>query len=787
MTDQYPPQTGEDRSESRHGKEPPSEPEPSVKELGWSLVLLTALIASYWAQRLTGAAQRTGVRIPLPKKRPLLLAKLTVRPAYIVAVVAAAGAGAILVIDSVFRPDLPPTPPYTQTSMIFDASGEMVATLHGEENRIVVPLDEISPHLQAAVLAAEDREFYLHHGISWRGIIRAARTNLDEGETLQGGSTVTQQYVRNAFPEVGKERTIERKFKEALWAMEVERKYGKDEILQAYLNTVYFGRGAYGAEAAAKTYFDVSASDLTPGQAAYLAVLLRSPGKYQIDTDPQAAILARNDVVNDMVGLETLTPDEARLAKQEDLAAQFQPALEGQREGSARAGYFVEYVRRTMKSKFQFTDDQILGGGLRIYTTLDLKTQRAAEEAVSSTLDRPDDPDAALIAMDPEGRVRAMVGGRVVDDPDRARGFNFAADVLNSGGGRPAGSAFKPIALASFLEEGNSVYSTFMGHSQMEITSERCMNEDGSPWEVANYGHSDFGALNLISATTNSVNTIYAQLMDSEVSPEDFIETAEDLGIQIPQFDRGCALTLGTSDVTPMEMARAYTTFAQRGVRPDPMVITKVTGPDGEVIVDLTPSSQQVLDPNTADTINYVLQRNVRAGTGTRAQIGRPAAGKTGTTQDFSNAWFAGYTPDLTAVVWMGYAPEEDGTIPLMKNVRGRSVTGGSFPAEIWGKFMSAALESTEESYFTDPQFGGRTVRYRIPDDALQIARADDDEESGPDSEGDDDDSQENPEPPGAPDKDSDSSDSGNSDDNDDKEEPSARRGLFDECFPFCD
>lgn len=758
---------------------------PSLTDLGWSLAILVALIFSYFASRFSYLADRIGERLPGTRgRRPFLLAKLTVRPAVLLALVGIAGLGAALVVDRVFRPDLPPTPPYTQTSMIFDATGKIVATLHGEENRIVVPLDEISPHLQAAVIAAEDREFYEHNGISWRGIIRAARANLDEGETLQGGSTVTQQYVRNAFPEVGKERTMSRKVKEALWAMEVEREYGKKEILQAYLNTVYFGRGAYGAEAAAKTYFNTSAADLTPGQAAYLAVLLRSPSKYQIDRSPEAAILARNDVIAEMVSLNALDPEEARLAEQEDLAAQFQPAMEGQQGGSAQAGYFVEYVRRTMKSKFQFTDKEILGGGLRIHTTLDLNTQRAAEEAVSSTLDRPEDPEAALVAMDPQGRVRAMVGGKDVEDPERARGFNFAADVQNAGGGRPAGSAFKPIALASFLEEGNSVYSTFMGHRTMEITSERCKNEDGSPWEVSNYAHSEFGALNLISATTNSVNTIYAQLMDSEVSPEDFIETAADLGIEIPQYDRGCALALGTTDVTPMEMAQAYTTFAQRGVRPDPMVITKVTGPDGEVIVELSPSSQQVLDANTADTINYVLQRNVRAGTGTRAQIGRPAAGKTGTTQDFSNAWFAGYTPDLTAVVWMGYAPEEDGTIPLMEDVRGRSVTGGSFPATIWGKFMAAALEGTEESYFNDPRLGGRTVRYKIPDDALQIAGADDGEDGDDDSEeGDDEDGPEEPPPPpsgpgAGPDKPAAKpAEDGSS---------SGPGGLGSDCFPFC-
>lgn len=768
----------------------------SLINLLWSVALVAAIVAFHFSLRLSQYSEklalklrRAGGHIPRPKgKHPVLVSRLLVSPALILAIGGALGTGAVLAVHSYLRPDVPEIPPYTETSMILDSAGQVVATLHGEENRIVVPLEEISPHLQSAVIAAEDREFYKHNGVSIRGIIRAARANLSNDKIVQGGSTVTQQYVRNAFPQIGTEKTIERKIKEALWAMEVERKYGKDEIMQAYLNTVYFGRGAYGAEAAAQTYFNVTAAQLTPGQAAYLAAALRSPNELQIDRDPQAAILARNEVLDEMTEVGLLTADEAKLARGEDLATQFAPARLGSQEGSARAGYFVEYVRRTLKSKFQFTDEQILGGGLRIHTTLDSRMQKAAEDAVSSTFDRPEDPEAALIAMDPEGRVLAMVGGKDVEDAKRARGFNFAVDVQNSGGGRQAGSAFKPIALASFLEQGNSVHSTFMGHSEVEITSERCKNEDGSPWEVSNYGGAGFGALDLISATTNSVNTVYAQLMDSEVSPEDFIQTAHELGIDIPQFDRGCALTLGTTDVTPLEMARAYTTFARRGMRPDPMAITKVTGPDGEVILELTPSSQQVMDPNTADTVNYVLERNIRAGTGTRARIGRPAAGKTGTTQNFQNAWFAGYTPNLTAVVWVGYAPEEDGTIPVMTNVRGRRVTGGSFPAAIWGDFMSVAVEGMEVTDFQDPRLGGRTVRYRVPDDALQIAQAGEDGNQGgndagneAEEEGEAAPEEDSPAPPPPPD------DSSNRSAPSDARASREQHGMFRDCFPFCD
>jgi penicillin-binding protein 1A len=295
--------------------------------------------------------------------------------------------------------------------------------------------------------------------------------------------------------------------------------------------------------------------------------------------------------------------------------------------------------------------------------------------------------------------------------------------------------------------------------------------------------------MDVTSATLSSVNTIYAQIMDDVVSPNEFMEIAGRTGIEIPQYDAGCALALGTTDVTPMEMARAYTTFAQRGSRPDTLVITKITKPDGEVIVENTPRQEPVLEPNVADSVNYVLERNVQSGTGTGARIGRPAAGKTGTTQNFQNAWFAGYTPQLTAVVWMGYAPLPDGTIPEMQRVRGRQVTGGSFPATIWRKFMSEALRGTKGTDFHKPKFGGEIVRPKmhVPEATLASTenrpRVVDDEGDEipppPPSSGD---SGGGPiarmnQRPAAPDNDSDASE---------KSVPKAK-DAFPPCFPFCD
>ena len=605
-------------------------------------------------------------------------------------------------------------PPQAQSSKVLASDGQVIATFHGEENRTIVPLNQISAGLQVAVVSTEDRSFFKHNGFSLRGVARAARANWEDRRIVQGGSTISQQLVRSVFPQVGTDRTFSRKLKEALWALRLERFYSKAEILERYLNTVYFGRGAYGAEAAARTYFKIPASELTIGQSAYLAGLIRSPEHYQLDENPERALQMRNSVIRGMIRGGFITPTEGNAALMEDLRAQFKPGMTIEVD-SPRAGYFVEHVRRLLKSEFRLSDEEILRGGLQIHTTLDLRMQDAAEAAVRSVLDRPNDPEAALVAMDPQGHVRAMVGGRDVDSINRARGYNFAEEVNHPGAGRPAGSAFKPFALAAFVAEGKSLKSTFSGASTVTIRSDHCRNGDGSPWQVSNYGHTGFGYLDVISATTNSVNTIYAQMMNEVVKPDKFIDITNKAGIDIPSHDKGCALTLGTTDVTPMEMARAFTTFAQRGRRPDPLVITKITKPSGQIVAQRSPKIFQTLDPNVADTVNYVLEENIRSGTGTGGRLGRPAAGKTGTTENFQNAWFAGYTPELTAVVWMGYAPDAEGKIAGMLNVHGRTVPGGSFPTTIWQKFMSRALQGIKATDFHEPKLGGEIINHRPP------------------------------------------------------------------------
>jgi len=438
-------------------------------------------------------------------------------------------------------------------------------------------------------------------------------------------------------------------------------------------------------------------------EAAYLAGVIRSPGRYQQENNPQGVEQIKDRVLASMLSAGFIDRDKYVQAEQVDLSARFKFGLSAELD-SPKAGYFIEYVRQLLLNEFKIPESELLGGGLEIHTTLDMSMQEAAEEAVRSTMNQPEDPEVALIAMDPQGRVRAMVGGRVVDDPERARGFNFAANLPGDDGGRQAGSAFKTFALAAFVDEGKSVYSKFAAPPQIQIDSKTCRNADGTPWKVSNFDDAGYQNLDLIEGTTRSVNTVYAQVMDRVVSPSKFISMAAKAGIDIPRSDEGCALTLGTTDVTPMEMARAYATFAARGRRPEPLVVEKVVATDGTTVIDKRPRSEQTIDQNVADTVSWILEQNIQKGTGTGAKLPWPAMGKTGTAQNHADASFAGSTPELTAVVWMGYPPSGDPPqIPLMTGVHGDRVTGGSLPATVWRKFMSEALKGSKHSDFPTP------------------------------------------------------------------------------------
>jgi len=627
---------------------------------------------------------------------------------------AAVGAGLVIVLTVAVLAVGVPSPqdaPGGRPTEVLAADGKVIGTLQAEHNRKIVSLDQISPLLRKAVVATEDRNFYHHGGVSFKGMVRALFTNVRSGGVAQGGSTITQQYARVAYSEIGRQRSIFRKIKEIILAKKIEGRYSKDEILGLYLNTIYFGRGAYGAEAAAQTYFRKPASQLELGEAAYLAGIIRSPQNLQIDKNAEGAISIRNKVLEDMVTTGAASRADADKARATDLAKQVKLGQVLKRT-SATAGFFLEYVRRLLTTpEYGLTEAEVLGGGLKVQTGLDLRMQTAAENAVVSTLPSSNDPEAALVAMDPQGNVKAMVGGRDVNDPARSTGFNFAANLRSSDtGGRQAGSAFKPFALAAFIDEGKSVQSRFPGPAKIEISSPRCRNQDGSPWKVSNFENESFGSIDIFDATAHSVNTVFAQIMDKVVSPTKFVEMAGNAGINIPKRDLGCALTLGTPTVTPLQMARAFTTFAARGKRPEPLIISSVTSAKGGSIKEQTPKSERTMQTNVADTVNYVLQGPLQKGTATGAKLSRQAAGKTGTTENYVDAWFAGYTPALTAVVWMGFPPDGSGRIPRMTNVQGKKVTGGSFPATIWKKFMEEALQGLSSGSFATPQLNGDII-----------------------------------------------------------------------------
>ena len=606
------------------------------------------------------------------------------------------------------KKDLRFKPP--QSSFIFAQDGTLITSFHGVQNRTVIPLERIPEHLQQAVLAIEDERFYEHNGVDMRAVARALVTNVREGEIEEGGSTITQQYVKNVIiaPNEIAERSFERKIREAALARQIEKELSKDEILERYLNTVYFGSGAYGVQAAARTYFNKPARRLSLSQAATLAGLIQSPEDYNPYRDKEAALQRRDLVLRKMQEVGFASVDEVSKALGAKLKLQ-----KAQRKDVYAAPYFVDYVRRliTFDPRFKFLgkspqkrEQQLLTGGLRVYTTVNLDMQEAAEEAVRMVLDEPDDPHAALVAIDPStGHVRAMVGGRdwfAKKKEDRFAKLNLAIqgepglgkEGTAPGTGRQAGSAFKPFALAAALENGASLSEVYEGGG----ASGGCKDFPVSPaWRVCNYEGAAYGSMSLLEATVKSVNVVYAELI-LETGAEAVVELAAEMGISTPLLSVNSA-ALGTNEVNPLGMASGYATLAANGLHHPPVAITKIVDANGKVVYEDRSKAEQVLDPAAAYLVTSALQQVIQRGTGTAALgLGRPAAGKTGTAQEYRDAWFAGYTPDLAAAVWIGYpegaiemkpscAPGDTGCRPT-----DTLVTGGSWPTQIWTAFMCA-------------------------------------------------------------------------------------------------
>jgi penicillin-binding protein 1A len=605
--------------------------------------------------------------------------------------------------------DLPETPPPLQTTYIYDSDGNQIATLHAGVDRTIIPLREMPKALRNAVIAVEDQDFYEHGGIDPIGIVRAAWTDLVAGEVVQGGSTITQQVVKTVYageyrtdPETGQEvyvvppRTIGQKVREGLLAIKVEQSFTKDEILATYLNTVYFGRGAYGVQAAAQTYYQKDARELTIAESAMLAGLVQSPGTYDPVLYADGAATGRRDYVLDrMVAEGYLDAARGEQVRAEPVRTNEIPEFGVRFPG--KLGYFLDYTRRALIE--EKGEAKVFGGGLAVTTTLDMDLQRAAEQAVATRLPAEEDPDAALVAIDPRsGAVLAMYGGE-----------NFNQDQVNlatgaGGTGRQAGSAFKPFTLVAALERGYALSKYWSGPSSIEIDDPLCYT-NGEPWEVGNASDSESGTFTLLSATTHSVNTVYAQVV-SAVGPQAVVDVAERMGIR-SDLQPVCSITLGTQEVSPLDMTTAYATLAAHGIRHDATPLLEVVDPNGSTD-ELDPTGERVLDANDADLATSALETVVSSGTGTNARLfDRPAAGKTGTNQEYRDAWFCGYTPQLAACVWVGFA---EGQIPLV-NIEGYSaVFGGTIPALIWHDFMTEALAGRRVLEFREPSTEGYSL-----------------------------------------------------------------------------
>ena len=653
-------------------------------------------------RRPTSRRPQSKKKTPAKRRRPPARRSWAWRYRRVLFLVGLLGATAVAgVAYLIARVPLPPDVVSSQTTLLTDASGARLAELHGTENRLPVHLNKVPKSLQDAVIAAEDRHFFRHSGVDPIGVIRATWADL-RGRPLQGGSTITQQYVKNTY--VGRDRTIVRKLREAVLAVKLERKYGKQEILERYLNTIYLGRGAYGVQAAADAYFAKDVGDLSVADSAYLAALIRQPDSGATEE----AVARRNHLLAVMAHMHAIGRSQSAAAERAPVAlVALRPRDATVTRGGRGTEYFVEYVRQRLLQ--QYDERTILKGGLRVQTTLDLRLQSYAFDAVTNVLDRPGDPDAAVVTLDDAGRVVAMVGGR---DWTRSK-VNLAVGTQGGGHGRQGGSAFKPLVLAATLKDGYSVESSFQGPPQIVIPKA----DNGKDWTVTNFEDESFDRLNLLDATAQSVNTVYAQLVVA-LGPEKVVQTAHQLGID-SELKAVPSIALGTQDVSVLEMANAYSTFARGGFRIDPQVITRVTTADGTVIQENKPRRTRVLDRDQADTVTYALRRVVSSGTGTGAAFGKPCAGKTGTSEDYGDAWFVGYTPRLTTAVWMGYA---EGQSRQMLDVHGRKVNGGSFPATIFNRFMTKATRNMDAADFTTPaSFGGRILGSKLPFDAPPI------------------------------------------------------------------
>jgi penicillin-binding protein 1A len=574
-------------------------------------------------------------------------------------------------------------------SVVLAADGTVLATLHGAVDRRPVPLSSVPLVLQQAVVTTEDQRFWTEPAIDVRALIRAGLADLRAGRAAQGASTIPEQYVKLVLAGQDDQRRLSDKVREATLAYELERHHSRSQILSLYLNTVYLGAGAYGVEAASETYFGVPVANIDLAQAALLAGAIHAPSDDDPLIHPVAAQLRRTFVLSRLRQLDQITPSQEELAGSEPLL----PPHPSRGRNTAVAPYFVDDVENfvladpTFGATPEAREARLFGGGLVIHTTLDPSQEADAEQAVGRVLPARG-PAGAVVSLDPaSGAVEALVGGEAYQSGLPGSQLDLATQSQ-----RPSGSTFKPFVLTTALEHGIGLGREFYAPATMSIPV------TGGLWTVRNYEGEPTGTMNLVEATIVSDNVVFAQLMMA-AGPQRVITLAASLGLTTP-LEANPSAVLGTNPVNPLEMADAYATIIDGGIHNSPFMVREVDGPGGVVVYRHQSDSKRMLPAAVAYAVDGVLQQVVDQGTGVEARIGRPVAGKTGTTDNWADAWFVGGTPQLVSAVWVGYPSAET---PMVPPATPFHITGGTWPARVFQLFASAALSSTPVVDFPKP------------------------------------------------------------------------------------